>query len=513
MAMMRFTRILNKSGVRMVSLAKKCFMGLLVVVVVFFIGRIYESQRGPALHRWHTWTADEMTTSEIDHATFAQYLAREGAIFRDLKSTITDALNDDEKTTINRFYAQSLVYPDKFHPNWNRSFILLPQGKPRGAAVLLHGLTDSPYSVRYLAQRYQQQGFVAVAPRLPGHGTAPGALTAVDRNEWIATTRLAVREATRLTGPDVPLHIIGYSNGGALALKYALDSLDDKSLRRPQQIILLSPMIGVTAFARFAGIAGLPSIFPAFARAAWLNIVPEFNPYKYNSFPVKAARQSWLLSQALQQQIVKASQNKRLAELAPVLTFQSVMDSTVSTRAVVDSLYRYLPDNGSELVIFDINQAANLRALFRPSLYSAVSSLLPSAPRPYATTIITNAAADTDDTVARTTLAGTRTETVTPLHIAWPQDMYSLSHVAVPFPLSDSLYGREPAEKNRYGISIGTISLRGETSTLSIGLDTLMRVTSNPFFPWMMARVDHHITCSFQADVVACLRAQAAGSE
>jgi hypothetical protein len=40
--------------------------------------------------------------------------------------------------------------------------------------------------------------------------------------------------------------------------------------------------------------------------------------------------------------------------------------------------------------------------------------------------------------------------------------MYSLSHVAVPFPLSDSLYGREPDEKNRYGISLGTISLRGE---------------------------------------------------
>ena len=32
------------------------------------------------------------------------------------------------------------------------------------------------------------------------------------------------------------------------------------------------------------------------------------------------------------------------------------MDSTVSTRAVVESLYRYLPDNGSELVVFDINR-------------------------------------------------------------------------------------------------------------------------------------------------------------
>ena len=48
-----------------------------------------------------------------------------------------------------------------------------------------------------------------------------GALTAVDWETWLAATRLAVREATRLAGADVPLHLVGYSNGGALALKYA----------------------------------------------------------------------------------------------------------------------------------------------------------------------------------------------------------------------------------------------------------------------------------------------------
>lgn len=119
-----------------------------------------------------------------------------------------------KKRRLTVFTHKALVYPDKFHPDWNRSFILLPQGKPRGAVVLLHGLTDSPYSVHYLAQRYQQQGFVAVAPRLPGHGTAPGALTAVDREAWIATTRLAVREATRLAGDNVPLHVVGYPTAG-----------------------------------------------------------------------------------------------------------------------------------------------------------------------------------------------------------------------------------------------------------------------------------------------------------
>lgn len=166
------------------------------------------------------------------------------------------------------------------------------------------------------------------------------------------------------------------------------------------------------------------------------------------------------------------------------------MDSTVSTRAVVASFYRWLGNNGSELVLFDINQAASLRPLLRTSSYTAITQLLPPAPRNYRTTIITNATPETLNVVARDTPAGEHVEQVQPLPLAWPQEMYSLSHVAVPFPLSDSLYGLQPDELNRYGISIGTIALRGETSTLAVGLDTLMRVTSNPFFPYMLQRIE-----------------------
>ena len=62
-------------------------------------------------------------------------------------------------------------------------------------------------------------------------------------------------------------------------------------------------MIGITRFARFAGLAGLPALLPAFANAAWLSNLPEFNPFKYNSFPVNGARQSYRLTDTLQAQI------------------------------------------------------------------------------------------------------------------------------------------------------------------------------------------------------------------
>ena len=157
----------------------------------------------------------------------------------------------------NRYYDGSPIYPGHFAQDWNRSYILEPDGPPVGAVVLLHGLTDSPYSLRHIARRYRDDGFVAVAIRMPAHGTVPAALTDVEWEDWDAATRLAVREASRRAGPSKPLHIVGFSNGGALAMKYALDALDDKQLARPDRLILISPMIGITSFARFAGIAAL----------------------------------------------------------------------------------------------------------------------------------------------------------------------------------------------------------------------------------------------------------------
>ncbi|POZ18425.1 hypothetical protein C3Z09_02985 [Lelliottia aquatilis] len=482
--------------VRLWAVIKRVVVVLGIVAIVLLSVRVYKSQTGPALHPWHTWTAHEMSGQEIDRASFSDYLTRETAIFHDLQTQVTDKLDESDQTPLNRYYRHSPMWPGQFPDDGNRSFVLMPQGKPKGAVVLLHGLTDSPYSVRSIAVDYQQRGFVAVAPRLPGHGTAPGALTNVDWEEWLAVARLSVREATRLAGNDVPLHLVGYSNGGALAMKYALDAIDDPHLRKPQQLILLSPMIRVHAFARFAGLAGLPALLPPFAKAAWLSVLPEYNPFKYNSFPVNAARQSWQLTQALQKQLNDAARQNKLTALPPVLAFQSVMDSTVSTRGVVDSLFNLLPKNGSELVIFDINQASTLRPLFKPGTYVAVNALLPPAPRRFAVTVLTNASAQTLNTVARTTAAGAVDETAQPLITPYPRDLYSLSHVAIPFPPTDDLYGIEPINPRRYGINLGNIALRGETSVLVVGMDSLMRVTSNPFYAYMLERIHQRVGCA-----------------
>jgi hypothetical protein len=73
-------------SMRLMVLAKKIALVIGVVLIVLLAIRIYASQKGPALHAWHTWTADEMSVAEIDRASFAQYLTRENAIFSDLRS-------------------------------------------------------------------------------------------------------------------------------------------------------------------------------------------------------------------------------------------------------------------------------------------------------------------------------------------------------------------------------------------------------------------------------------------
>jgi alpha-beta hydrolase superfamily lysophospholipase len=462
----------------------------LVALLVLVAGvRVWELSSGPPLRPWHEHVPAEMPRAAMDRADWAGFLAAERALFEDVARTMAEGLAPEDRVAANRYFPASPLHPGRFAQDWNRSFLLLPEGEPLGAVVLVHGLTDAPFSVRHLAEYYRARGFVAVAPRMPGHGTVPAGLVAAEWEDWMAATRLAVREARARVPAGRPLHLLGYSNGGALVLKHALDALGDPALPRADRLVLVSPMIGVTAFARFAGLAALPAVLPAFSGAAWLSVLPEFNPFKYNSFPVNAARQSHRLTDALQRQVTALAGAGRLGALPPVLTFQSVVDSTVSTPAVLSALYANLPANGSEIVLFDINRATRLGPLLRPGAVAALDGLLAAGPRPYRATVVTNAGADSMAVVERRTEAGGAGAAERPLGLAWPRDVFSLSHIALPFPVSDGLYGLDPDPADDFGVRLGAIAVRGERGVLVESLDALTRLSSNPFFPYVLDRL------------------------
>jgi hypothetical protein len=202
------------------------------------------------------------------------------------------------------------------------------------------------------------------------------------------------------------------------------------------------------------------------------------------------ARQSYRLTDALQTRLTRAIRDNSLSELPPILTFQSVVDFTVSARAVVNALYARLPANGSELVLFDLNRDAAFEGLLSPAVETVLERLTPPAPRAFKVTVVANADPDRADVVARATEPGVAADELTrALGLDFPPGVYSLSHIALPFPVSDGLYGLDPDPRDDFGIHLGALAARGERGTLIMSLDSLLRISSNPFFPFVEERL------------------------
>jgi carboxylesterase len=94
-----------------------------------------------------------------------------------------------------------------------------PGGGPHGALVL-HGFTGSPVSMRPLAEALADAGFAVELPRLPGHGTDPADLALTSWADWLAEAERALA-TLRARVPDGRVVVAGLSMGGALTLALA----------------------------------------------------------------------------------------------------------------------------------------------------------------------------------------------------------------------------------------------------------------------------------------------------
>jgi alpha-beta hydrolase superfamily lysophospholipase len=470
----------------------RLWLGRLVKVTVvagatFFGVRAFDAQSLPELRAWHREApAAEMKAAELDRMTLAQYLAREEQVFQEVRA-MEGRIAKEDRTPANRYFSESPQNPGRFAHDWNRTFELVPE-EIRGGALLVHGMTDAPYSVRPLAEALRRQGYYALGLRMPGHGTVPAGLEKADWQDWLAAFRLGVRHVRERIGPDKPLVLVGYSNGGALSVKYSLDALKGGNLPRADRVVLLSPMIGVSRFARLSrpldilGMLGLQ-------KARWTDVVPEYNPFKYNSFPSHAARQSYELTTALDEDLEEAAEAKRIGQLPPILTFQSLADASVLTEALMARLYDRLTANGSEVVMFDLNREAYLQPLLHGKLDGWLAELFQGPARHYTLSLVTNQSPETPNVEVRSRAAETGDVANHPLALAWPPQVYSLSHVGVPFPPNDPLYGIEPNANEHYGAQLGALTPRGERGELELPIENLMRMSCNPFYSYMEERV------------------------
>ena len=356
--------------------------------------------------------------------------------------------------------------------------------------LLLHGYSDSPYSLRGFAQMMRDAGAYVLGLRIPGHGTIPSALKYTTAEDMTAAVRLAMHHVKSAMG-DRPILIVGYSNGAALALNYDLEAVEDATLPMAAGLVLMSPEIGVTRAAAYASWQARVGDLLGLDKLAWSSVLPEFDPFKYNSFAVNAGEQAWRMTEKVRLRLDRLARDGRLGEVAPILAFQSAVDATVLANAVVTGLFERLPPDptygkGHELVVFDVNRYFEAQGLIARAI--DLERLASGPPKAYAVGIVTNRDAASFDAVLRSRPAGADAVTTTALGLAWPDEVYSLSHIALPFSPEDPLYGDDPRAENP-GIRLGRLALHGENGALSIPPTMMTRLRWNPFHSFMTARI------------------------
>jgi hypothetical protein len=235
--------------------------------------------------------------------------------------------------------------------------------------------------------------------------------------------------------------------------------------------------------ARFSRLSGLEKL-------GWTDIQPEFDPYKYNSFTVNAGDQIYQLTQNIASRIQRLSGPHGVAGFPKTIAFQSVVDATIKPSALVDALFMKLAPGGHELVLFDVNRHTDAEPLLRADPEILTNNLLAQSKLPFTLTLVTNARLDSDRVIARTKLAGAVSVHEEDIELAWPGRLFSLSHVAIPFPPDDPVYGGVPqAGTGEARITLGSITIRGERNLLQIPDNYFLRLRYNPFFAYLSERV------------------------
>jgi alpha-beta hydrolase superfamily lysophospholipase len=444
---------------------------------------------GPELQPWHTEKlSKEFTTRKVDDVrNFAEYRQLEDELFAQLEAEVVAQTETGPEYALVRYSAGSAADPQQRQPNWNRSFELSVTA-PVGGVLLLHGMSDSPYSLRALGESLNEQGYHVLGLRLPGHGTAPSGLTSVRWQDMAAVVHLAMEHLAATVGQQ-PIHIIGYSTGAPLALGFALDALEGSASPVPASLVLVSPAIGISPAAALATWKRRLSYVPGLGGLAWLQIEPEFDPYKYNSFATNAGEQVHRLTRVVGNRIAAWGGSGVDRKFPPTLVLKSTVDATVSTDAVVDRLLSPLGPDRNELVLFDINRFALKSVLLVSDPGPLTARVMDDATLPFTVTLVSNENPQSTRVVARHKQPFSAEVTATePLDLAWPQGVISLSHVALPFPPDDPLYGQRPPG-NEDVLFLGQMAIQGERNLMKISSDWLLRLRYNPFYDYLERRV------------------------
>ncbi len=115
---------------------------------------------------------------------------------------------------------------EPFEDNFNdiksamRPFKMIVKKKTKKVALLLHGLSDSPYYMKDIAMSFARAGINVVAIRLSGHGTVPEALHQITESDWMEDAEFGLKQAAKY-GDEIIM--VGLSTGASIVINTICD--------------------------------------------------------------------------------------------------------------------------------------------------------------------------------------------------------------------------------------------------------------------------------------------------
>lgn len=211
--------------------------------------------------------------------------------------------------------------PVKFPKNKNNKYSF--------GILLVHGLSNSPYETRGLADYFQSKGFLVRSILLPGHGTVPGDLLSIHYKDWIKACEYGIQS---FTDQVEKLYIAGNSVGASLSLYMGMTD------QRVDGLFLFAPSLGIKRSARFAN---------TFIAPKWISRAGESDYARYESFCSNAAAQAFNMTKKIDRLW------RNIAPFdTPVFIALSQTDMTVRSDKTISVFKRFMVSEKNRMILY-----------------------------------------------------------------------------------------------------------------------------------------------------------------
>jgi len=203
----------------------------------------------------------------------------------------------------------------------------------RGKFLLIHGLNDSAFVWRDMAQSLAGRGYDIRAILLPGHGYHPSAMLDVSYRQWLDAVR---KHYALWKTDDTPLYIGGFSLGAVIATILAIENPEIAGL------FLVSPAYN----SQLNSLLRWSWVYAWFKPWMFGGLILEDNPIKYNSIAINSGTQYFRTTQYL-----KNNWQEHYLEM-PVFMVMTMNDSVVDVEYTRSLFQKRFVSENKKLLIY-----------------------------------------------------------------------------------------------------------------------------------------------------------------